>query len=126
MTGATPISGGELRAPLFQPFHFHFASYGPVLLLCASGTTWTIALNYYILYISQELFAFTIGNRVNHRSIIYSNLSACVCVSVCLLPRNLGECFVSLLVELIAGKNVSPFNKQLWRFLTNVSVAEKS
>ena len=30
-----------------------------LLLLCASGTTWTIALNYYILYIPQELFACT-------------------------------------------------------------------
>ena len=49
-----------------------------------------------------------------------------VCLSVCLLPCNLGECFVSLLVELIAGKNVSPSNKQLCRFLKNVSVAEKS
>ena len=28
-------------------------------------------------------------------------------VSVCLLPRNLGECFISLLVEPIDGKNVS-------------------
>ena len=49
-----------------------------------------------------------------------------MCVSVCLLPRNLGECFVSLLVELIAGKNMSPSDKQLWQFLKNVSVAEKS
>ena len=41
----------------------------------------------------------------------------CVCVSVpCLLPRNLGECFVSLLFEPIAGKNVSPSDKKLWRF----------
>ena len=46
--------------------------------------------------------------------------------SVCLLVRNLGECFVSLLVEPIAGKNVSPSDKQLWRFLKNVSVVEKS
>ena len=45
---------------------------------------------------------------------------------MCLLPRNLGECFVSLLVEPIAGKNVSPSDKQLWPFLKNVSVAEKS
>ena len=50
----------------------------------------------------------------------------CVCVSVCLLVRNLGECFVSLLVEPIAGKNMSLSDKQLWRFLKNVSVAEKS
>ena len=45
---------------------------------------------------------------------------------VCLLVRNLGEYFVSLLVEPIAGKNVSPSDKQLWRFLKNVLVAEKS
>ena len=50
----------------------------------------------------------------------------CVCLSVCLLPRNLGECFVSLLFEPIAGKNMSPSNKQLWRFLKNILVAEKS
>ena len=51
----------------------------------------------------------------------------CVCVSVCVLhvPRNLGECFVSLLFEPIAGKNVSPSDNQLWRFLKNVLVAEK-
>ena len=49
-----------------------------------------------------------------------------VCVCVCVLPRNLGECFVSLLVEPIAGKKVSPSDKQLWRFLKNVLVAEKS
>ena len=37
-------------------------------------------------------------------------------MSVCLLvllPRNLGECFVSLLVEPIAGKNVSPSDKKI-------------
>ena len=45
---------------------------------------------------------------------------------VCVLPCNLGECFVSLLVEPIAGKNVSPSDKQLWRFLKNFLVAEKS
>ena len=45
---------------------------------------------------------------------------------MCLLVRNLGEYFVSLLVEPIAGKNVSPSDKQLWRFLKNVLVAEKS
>ena len=28
-------------------------------------------------------------------------------LSVCLLPRNLGECFVLLLVEPIAGKKMS-------------------
>ena len=36
----------------------------------------------------------------------YSNLSTCV--SVCVFLRNLGDSFVSLLVEPIAGKNVSP------------------
>ena len=49
-----------------------------------------------------------------------------MCVCVCLLVRNLGEYFVSLLAEPIAGKNVSPSDKQLWRFLKNVLVAEKS
>ena len=34
-----------------------------------------------------------------------------VCVSVTVLPRNLGECFVSILVEPIAGKNVGPSDK---------------
>ena len=43
-----------------------------------------------------------------------------------MLPRNLGECFVSLLFEPIAGKNVSPSDKNLWRFLKNLLVAEKS
>ena len=37
--------------------------------------------------------------------------SVCVCMCVCVLPCNLGECFVSLLVEPIAGKNVSPSDK---------------
>ena len=50
----------------------------------------------------------------------------CVCVCVCVLPHNVGECFVSLLVEPIAGKTMSPSDKQLWRFLKNISVAEKS
>ena len=50
----------------------------------------------------------------------------CVCLSVCLLPRNIGECFLSLLVESIAGKKVSSFDKQLWRFSKNVLGAEKS
>ena len=39
--------------------------------------------------------------------------------------RNLGDSFISLLVETIAGKNVSPSDKQLWRFLKNILVAEK-
>ena len=43
--------------------------------------------------------------------------SVCVCicvyVSVCYIVY-LGECFVSLLVEPIAGKNISPSDKQLW------------
>ena len=56
----------------------------------------------------------------------YSNQSVCVCLSVCLLPRNLGECFISLLFEPIAGKNVSPPDEQLWRFSKNFLVAEKS
>ena len=43
-----------------------------------------------------------------------------------MLPRNLGDSFVSLLVEPIAGKNVSSSDKQLWRFSKNVLVAEKS
>ena len=49
-----------------------------------------------------------------------------MCVPVCVLPRNLGECFVLLLVEPIAGKNVSPSDKQFWQFFLNVSLAEKS
>ena len=43
----------------------------------------------------------------------YSNLSVCMCVSVCLLARNLGEYFVSLLDEPSGRKNVSPSDKQL-------------
>ena len=39
---------------------------------------------------------------------------------------NLGECFVSLLFEPIAGKNVSHSDKYLCRFLKNALVAEKS
>ena len=42
-----------------------------------------------------------------------------------MLPRYLIECFVSFLVEPVAGKNISP-DKQLWRFLKNILVAEKS
>ena len=42
-----------------------------------------------------------------------------------MLPRNLGDSFVSLLIESIAGKNVSPSDKQLWRFLKNILGAEK-
>ena len=48
-----------------------------------------------------------------------------MCLCVC-LPRNLGDIFVSLLVEPIAGKNVSPSDKQLWRFSKNILCAEKS
>ena len=40
--------------------------------------------------------------------------------------RNLGDSFISLLVEPIAGKNASPSDKQLWQFSKNVLVAEKS
>ena len=45
---------------------------------------------------------------------------------MCLFLHNLRDSFVSLLVEPIAGKNVSPSDKQLWRFLKNILVAEKS
>ena len=45
---------------------------------------------------------------------------------VCVFLRNLGDSFVSLLVEPIDGKNVSPSDKQLWQFSKNVLVAEKS
>ena len=48
-----------------------------------------------------------------------------VCVCVCLLLCNLGECLISLLVEPIAGKNVSPSNKALWQFSKNTIVEEK-
>ena len=48
----------------------------------------------------------------------------CVSVSCCYLVI-LENSFVSLLVEPIAGKNVSPSDKQLWRFSKNVLVAEK-
>ena len=53
-------------------------------------------------------------------------IAICLCVSVCLFLRNLGDSFLSLLFEPIAGKNVSPSDKQLWRFSKNVLVAEKS
>ena len=43
-----------------------------------------------------------------------------------MLPRNLGECFVSLLVEPNDGKNMSPSDKKLRQFLENFIVAEKS
>ena len=43
-----------------------------------------------------------------------------------MLPRNLGDSFVSLLIEPTAEKKVSPSDKQLWRFSKNVLVAEKS
>ena len=33
-----------------------------------------------------------------------------------MLPRNLGECFVSFLVEPIAGKNESVFDKNIVAF----------
>ena len=45
---------------------------------------------------------------------------------VCVLPRNSGECFVLLLVETIAEKNMSLSDKQLWQFLKHSLVAEKS
>ena len=43
-----------------------------------------------------------------------------------MLPRNLGDSFVLLLIEPIAGKNVSPSDKHLWRFSKNVLAVEKS
>ena len=46
----------------------------------------------------------------------------CVCLFLC----NLGDSFVLLLVESIAGKNVSPSDENLWQFSKNVLVAEKS
>ena len=49
-----------------------------------------------------------------------------LCMCVCLLPRNLIECFVLLLVEPIARKNVSPSDKKLWRFSENFLVTGKS
>ena len=39
------------------------------------------------------------------------NQFVCVCVFVCLFPRNLVECFVLLLFEPIAGKNGSHSGK---------------
>ena len=44
---------------------------------------------------------------------------------MCLFLRNLGDSFVSLLVEPIAGKNVSPSDKNLRCFSKNILVAEK-
>ena len=69
-------------------------------------------------------------NNVNNNE--EKNEGGCSCTlctpprSAPVLVRNLGEYFVSLLVEPIAGKNVSPSDKKLWRFLRNVLVAEKS
>ena len=51
---------------------------------------------------------------------------ACVCLCVCYLIILENASFHSVLVEPIAGKNVSPSDKQLWRFLKNILVAEKS
>ena len=45
---------------------------------------------------------------------------------VCLFLRNLGDSFVSLLVEPIAGQNMRPSDKELWRILKKILVAEKS
>ena len=45
---------------------------------------------------------------------------------MCAFLRNLGDNFVSLLFEPIAGKNLSPTDKYLLRFSKNVLVAEKS
>ena len=49
-----------------------------------------------------------------------------MCVCVCLFFCNLGDSFVSLLVEPFAGKNVSYSDKKLWQFLKNILIAEKS
>ena len=43
---------------------------------------------------------------------INPSVGGAIGLCVCLLSRNLGECFVSLLVEPIAGKNVSPSDKK--------------
>ena len=51
------------------------------------------------------------------------DLSVCLCV--CLVPCNLRGYFISLLVELMAGKNVSPSDRRLWRILKSIIVAEK-
>ena len=40
----------------------------------------------------------------------------CVFVCVCLFLRNLGDSFVSLLVEPMERKNVGPSDKNLWQF----------
>ena len=50
-----------------------------------------------------------------HNNNKYTRISLTRFVCVCLLLRNLGECLISLLVQPIAGKNVSP-NKALWQF----------
>ena len=49
-----------------------------------------------------------------------------MCVYVRYLVYNLGDSFISLLVEPIAGKKMSLTDKQLWRFSKNVLGAEKS
>ena len=48
-----------------------------------------------------------------------------MCVCVCLFPPNLKGYFVSLLIESMAGKNVSPSDEKLQQFLKNVFVADK-
>ena len=48
----------------------------------------------------------------------------CACVCVCVFLRNLGDSFVSLLVEPIAGKNVSPSDKILAIFEKRLSCRE--
>ena len=42
-----------------------------------------------------------------------------------MLPRNLGDSFVLLLIESIAGKNVSPSDKQLWQFSKSILGTKK-
>ena len=49
----------------------------------------------------------------------------CILHFVCVFPCNLRGYSVSLLIELMAGKNVSPSDKQAWRFLEKNFVAEK-
>ena len=58
---------------------------------------------------------------------MFVHVCVCVCVSVSVsvLSHNLLECSVLLLVKLIAGKNVSPSDKELCRFFKNFLVAEK-
>ena len=73
-------------------------------------------------FVFYGLLIIDITHAVNERR--RRVIAICLCVCVCLLPHNLGECFVLLFFEPIAGR--SPSNNQLWRFLKNILVAEKS